>query len=193
VNISPTEAAAAVSGTFIDFVADWSAKGASAPPIEMVSYLMHDAREPGDLPPPSTLSGGTEASAFRGDDWILGAGMLLSGENLAALHTGEVDSTLADILVEAEIAGRQEARGSTWLIVQRDLAWAYKCLLTEELARRNRLTATTDQVAAHSALSGMSATQLVLEGMWEPMQWEPMRHPPARRCKLGPTYRRHLR
>jgi hypothetical protein len=34
------------------------------------------------------------------------------------------------------------------------LAWIYKCRLTEELARRNNLVATTDQMSAHAVMSG---------------------------------------
>ena len=52
-----------------------------------------------------------------------------------------------------------------WLIMHRDLAWIYKCLLCETLASHNRLALTTDQVDAHAAASGLSSTQLALGGV----------------------------
>jgi Family of unknown function (DUF6236) len=52
-----------------------------------------------------------------------------------------------------------------WLIMHRDLAWIYKCLLSETLASHNRLALTTDQVDAHAAASGLSARQLMFGGV----------------------------
>jgi hypothetical protein len=56
-------------------------------------------------------------------------------------------------------------REGGWLVMHRDLVWIYKCLMSEELASRNRLTPTTDQVDAHAATSGLTATQLALGGV----------------------------
>jgi Family of unknown function (DUF6236) len=58
---------------------------------------------------------------------------------------------LAKLLVNAELA--IPARGE-WLAMHPELAWIYKCRLTEELARRNNLFATTDQVSAHAVVDG---------------------------------------
>jgi Family of unknown function (DUF6236) len=56
-------------------------------------------------------------------------------------------------------------REAGWLVMHRDLAWIYKCLLSETLANHNRLALTTDQVNAHAAASGLSARQLALGGI----------------------------
>jgi hypothetical protein len=53
--------------------------------------------------------------------------------------------------VDAELA--VPARGE-WLAMHLELAWIYKCRLTEEFARRNNLFATTDQVSAHAVVEG---------------------------------------
>jgi len=56
-------------------------------------------------------------------------------------------------------------REGGWLVMHRDLVWIYKCLMSEALASRNRLTLTTDQIGAHAAASGLTATQLALGGV----------------------------
>lgn len=61
--------------------------------------------------------------------------------------------------------GSQQSEDSEWLIMHRDLAWIYKCLLSETLASHNRLALTTDQVDAHAAASGLSLRQLALGGV----------------------------
>ena len=70
---------------------------------------------------------------------------------LAGVHRTEVAGVLAHELMAAGLA--MPARGD-WFAMHPELAWIYKCRLTEELARRNNLVATTDQLAAHAALSG---------------------------------------
>ena len=45
------------------------------------------------------------------------------------------------------------ARGE-WLAMNPELAWLYKCRLTEELARRNNLVPATDQMPAHAVMDG---------------------------------------
>ncbi|HKT02744.1 MAG TPA: DUF6236 family protein [Rugosimonospora sp.] len=69
---------------------------------------------------------------------------------LAGVHASEVDYALAEKLIEAELA--VPARGE-WLAMHPELAWVYKCRLTEELARRNDLAVATDQLAAHAVVS----------------------------------------
>jgi hypothetical protein len=63
----------------------------------------------------------------------------------------------------------QTARGpapdSQWLLMHRDLAWIYKCVLSAEIARRNRLILTTDQVDAYAATSGFDLTDLARGGV----------------------------
>jgi hypothetical protein len=45
------------------------------------------------------------------------------------------------------------------------LAWIYKCLLSAEVAKRNQLVLTTDQLEGYAAASGVDATQLALGGV----------------------------
>jgi Family of unknown function (DUF6236) len=61
---------------------------------------------------------------------------------------------LADFLVSAELA--VQARGD-WLAMRPELAWLYKCRLTEEVARRNNLVPATDQVQAHAVIGDQAA------------------------------------
>jgi hypothetical protein len=70
---------------------------------------------------------------------------------LAGVHTSEVAPELATVLLDSGLA--VPARG-TWYAMHPQLAWVYKCRLTEELARRNNLVATTDQLSAHAVVSG---------------------------------------
>ena len=71
------------------------------------------------------------------------------------MHDSEVSSVLRANLIAADLArpAREE-----WLTMHPELAWLYKCRLTEEVARRNRLAATTDQLAAYAALAGAAMT-----------------------------------
>jgi Family of unknown function (DUF6236) len=69
----------------------------------------------------------------------------------AGVHTSELSPILAKLLVDAELA--VPTRGE-WLAMHPELAWIYKCRLTEEFARRNNLFATTDQVSAHAVVDG---------------------------------------
>src|SRR5258708_4247677 len=82
------------------------------------------------------------------------------GGRLSAVHDSEVSSILRANLIAADLARptREE-----WLAMHPQLAWLYKCRLTEEGARRDRLSATTDQIAAYAALAGaaMPATATV--------------------------------
>jgi hypothetical protein len=57
------------------------------------------------------------------------------------------------------------AEESPWLLMHRDLAWIYKCLLSGEVATRNRLSLTTDQVDGHVATSGLDLSELARAGV----------------------------
>ena len=54
-------------------------------------------------------------------------------------------------LIDAGLA--VPARGE-WLAMNPELAWLYKCRLTEELAVRNNLVPATDQMSAHAVMGG---------------------------------------
>jgi hypothetical protein len=100
--------------------------------------------------------------------WILLGPLLVQGHYLAAVLDDEVAPALAETMIEAGIARRTKRSADeprSWLIMHRDLAWTYKILLSEEVARQNRLVPTTDQLAGHAALQGTSAIQLALAGI----------------------------
>jgi hypothetical protein len=69
----------------------------------------------------------------------------------AGVHQSEVARPLADKLIDMKLA--VPARGE-WLAMNPELAWLYKCRLTEELARRNNLVPATDQMLAHAVMDG---------------------------------------
>ncbi|GHD48725.1 DUF6236 family protein [Streptomyces mirabilis] len=93
---------------------------------------------------------------------------------LAGLYPHEVDPRLADALRDAGLAvpamRSRVARltNVTWLAMDPVLAWIYKCVLTEELARRTRYAPITDQVAAHSATDGWDSDRITAAMMGEP-------------------------
>ncbi|KOV12371.1 hypothetical protein ADK60_32260 [Streptomyces sp. XY431] len=78
--------------------------------------------------------------------------------HVAHLYWKEVSPNLREALIQEGLAintDRPTYEGSnplgTWISMDPMLAWVYKCALTDELARRNRLLPTTDQIAAHAA------------------------------------------
>ncbi|MFF4343158.1 DUF6236 family protein [Kitasatospora sp. NPDC001540] len=78
--------------------------------------------------------------------------------HVAHLYWKEVSPNLREALVQEGLAintDRPTYEGGnplgTWISMDPMLAWVYKCALTDELARRNRLLPTTDQIAAHAA------------------------------------------
>ncbi|MFJ3999251.1 DUF6236 family protein [Streptomyces parvus] len=93
---------------------------------------------------------------------------------LAGLYPHEVDPGLADVLRGAGLAvpamRSRIARSSdvTWLAMDPVLAWIYKCVLTEELARRTCYAPITDQVAAHSATDGWDSDRIAAAMLGEP-------------------------
>ncbi|MCX5426850.1 DUF6236 family protein [Streptomyces sp. NBC_00257] len=85
---------------------------------------------------------------------------------LAGLYPHEVDPRLAEVLRDGGLAvpafRSRISRFSdvTWLAMDPVLAWIYKCVLTEELARRTRYAPITDQVAAHGATDGWDSDRI---------------------------------
>lgn len=49
---------------------------------------------------------------------------------------------------------------SNWIAMRAELAWAYKCLLAEDVADRNLLSLTTDQAVAHALTGRWSAERM---------------------------------
>ena len=74
-----------------------------------------------------------------------------SSGDTAGVHQSEVAPTLSGKLIDAGLA--VPARGE-WLAMNPELAWLYKCRLTEELAVRNNLVPATDQMSAHAVMGG---------------------------------------
>ncbi|MFD3969929.1 DUF6236 family protein [Streptomyces cyaneofuscatus] len=80
------------------------------------------------------------------------------GGYIAHVYWQEVSPALREALIAEGLAvnaDRPESEGAepsgTWISMDPMLAWVYKCALTDEMARRNRLVPTTDQMAAHRA------------------------------------------
>ena len=67
----------------------------------------------------------------------------------SAVHLGEVTRSMQETLVNAELA----FVSNNWLAMSPELVWLYKCQLTQEIAHRNRLAPTTDQLVAYTVLS----------------------------------------
>ena len=69
----------------------------------------------------------------------------------AGVHQSEVAPSLSGKLIDAGLA--IPARGE-WLAMNPELAWLYKCRLTEELAVHNNLVTATDHISAHAVMGG---------------------------------------
>jgi hypothetical protein len=150
VNVSPITARSAVAAPFTDFIG-------SLGPSELArwSVTSEGPYEPDDLTPVSQIAvvaseGLPPTSRPMGHHAGVGWSQA-DGGRLSAVHDSEVSAVLRANLIAADLARpvREE-----WLAMHPELAWLYKCRLTEEVARRNRLAATTDQFAAYAALAG---------------------------------------
>jgi Family of unknown function (DUF6236) len=156
VNVSPVSACSAVAAPFTDLIG-------SLGPAELARWRVTSTGpyEPDDLAPVSQVPVvASEELPVISAPMGHHAGVSQSdGGRLSAVHESEVSGVLRANLIAADLARpvREE-----WLAVHPELAWLYKCRLTEEVARRNRLAATTDQLPAYAALAGaaMPATPM---------------------------------
>lgn len=79
---------------------------------------------------------------------------------LAGVYRGEVDPRLREALLDGGLALRatrsrfDAVADAEFLAMSPELAWVYKCALTEELARRGGYAPTTDRTASHTASQG---------------------------------------
>ncbi|MFE9481228.1 DUF6236 family protein [Streptomyces spororaveus] len=83
--------------------------------------------------------------------------------SLTGLYPQEVPGELLHALRESGLATldwRRRTHGSAWVAVDPALAWAYKCAITDELARRTAFTPVTDQVEAHSATGDWTSERI---------------------------------
>lgn len=74
--------------------------------------------------------------------------------DIAGVHSSEIAPALTDFLTGAGLAVPADG---DWLAMTPELAWFYKCRLTEEVARRNNLVPATDQPQAHAVITDHSA------------------------------------
>ncbi|WP_371618724.1 DUF6236 family protein [Streptomyces sp. NBC_00454] len=101
---------------------------------------------------------------------------------LAGVYHGEVDPRLREALAEGGFALpthstslRGVGRGG-FLTMSPELAWVYKCALTEELARLGGYAPTTDHAAAHTAAQGWDPERIaraLLDRDSDPGVWRP--------------------
>jgi Family of unknown function (DUF6236) len=148
VDVSPVTARSAVAAPFTDFIG-------SLGPSELArwSVTSEGPYEFDDLTPVSQVPVAASEelpSASRRMGHYAGVSQA-DGGRLSAVHESEVSGALRASLIAADLA--RPVRGE-WLAMHPELAWLYKCRLTEEVARRNRLAATTDQLPAYAALAG---------------------------------------
>jgi hypothetical protein len=144
----PTSAARAIASSFAELVKSLG------PRERMVWQIPPEAAnsEPSDLDlprPPWSLEDVSESCAPRWEHY--GPREWWRSNGLAGVHSSEVEQSLARSLIDAELA--VPARGE-WLAMHPELAWVYKCRLTEEYATRNRLFPATDQLSAHAVIDG---------------------------------------
>jgi Family of unknown function (DUF6236) len=120
----------------------------------------------GELLSPELLALPRPPAAFGSDDSTAGESCVPTfehysprwssdgtAEDTAGVHRTGIAPSLTRKLISVGLAtpARQE-----WLAMHPELAWVYKCRLTEEFARRNSLVPATDQVPAHAFMGGMA-------------------------------------
>ncbi|MER7703202.1 DUF6236 family protein [Kitasatospora sp. NPDC097605] len=97
--------------------------------------------------------------------WQSAPALSATARTLTGLYPEEVPDALQEALREAGLA-RRSARGYVgdrlvwWLAVDPAVAWAYKCAITEELARRTAFAPVTDQLNAFTATGEWSSERV---------------------------------
>ncbi|MFG2094652.1 DUF6236 family protein [Streptomyces sp. NPDC048612] len=170
-DVDPREAAAAVAPAFLKAVEDHGAelRQRFLATVDTRPFRAHLNHRPEELMGQRTIN----AEPTSPDDLRT---LPRDERPLAGLYPHEVDPRLADALRGTGLAVRamrsRIARSSdvTWLAMDPALAWIYKCVLTEELARRTRYAPITDQVAAHSATDGWDSDRIAAAMLGEPPQ-----------------------
>jgi hypothetical protein len=149
----PDDAARQVAAPFAAFIEGIGPAVLNRMKVEESSALL----SPEDLVPPHPPAalGGTDDMAGEAcvpafehySPWFTG-----DTADTAGVHQSEVAPVLSRKLIDARLA--VPARGE-WLAMNPELAWLYKCRLTEELAVRNKLVPATDQMPAHAVMGGV--------------------------------------
>jgi hypothetical protein len=151
-NLPPDDAARHMADSFAAFIDGFGPTDLRRMRVKQESRLLGPERLV--LPHPPATFGSTDD--MQGDTcvptfehyspgWFHGS---TAGDS-AGVHQSEVAPSLTDRLIDAGLA--VPARGE-WLAMNPELAWLYKCRLTEEMARRNNLVPATDQVSAHAVM-----------------------------------------
>lgn len=176
INIPPDEARKLIVPTFEEFLRTlsrreegywWSGKFSQEPVEAEISAAPRWGAGPGDIPIWGNRYDGRIAGIFSAE---LDPGLckLLIDRGLAVPAIG-INANRGSLEFShwhpADFSMDEFMRKGGWLAMHRDLAWIYKCQLSEVLANHNRLTLATDQVDAHAAASGLSITQLALGGV----------------------------
>ncbi|MGW6706610.1 DUF6236 family protein [Streptomyces sp. NPDC054956] len=87
-------------------------------------------------------------------------------DGLAGVYHAEVDPLLSEALLDnrlaltARSAHFREVADAGFLAMSPELAWVYKCALTEELARLGGYAPTTDHTASHTAAQGWDSERI---------------------------------
>jgi Family of unknown function (DUF6236) len=79
---------------------------------------------------------------------------------LAGVHESEIEPELQERLCSEGLAIDSRVG---FLAMYPDLAWIYKCHFTDQIARRNRLMPTTDQLEAHAFVADLGPGNVVKE------------------------------
>ncbi|GAA4919850.1 hypothetical protein LX16_4294 [Stackebrandtia albiflava] len=77
-------------------------------------------------------------------------------DRLVGLHDAKVTRRLRTVLLDSGIA----VPSGRWLVMHPNIAWAYMCVLTEQLALSNRLSPVTDEPLAHVSAHNWNAERL---------------------------------
>ena len=88
----------------------------------------------------------------------------LTAHGTTEVHVNEMSADARRVLVNAGLAllPAVGADGTNnWMAMRAELAWAYKCLLAEDVADRNQLSLTTDESVAHALTGRWSEERMV--------------------------------
>jgi hypothetical protein len=81
-------------------------------------------------------------------------------DRLGYVHASKIESATVSAAVEAGLATTTRGDDGTWVGMHPELASVYTCALTEHIALGDRMHPVTDQLMAHTALSGWSVDRL---------------------------------
>ncbi|MFD8767045.1 DUF6236 family protein [Streptomyces mirabilis] len=150
-----------------------------------VEYLPHSGFAPSDReidaePRPPRFPEGSHSYTDTGAEY---------SPRVSGIYWDEVSGELRTALFEAELAvPTRRSRFSQinprpWVAMDTALAWVYKCVFVEALARQGRFVPTTDQPAAHLASDGWDADRITAALLGDPAPTPAPAQDPA--CTVG--------